>query len=283
MLSSQKESDLCVGLDPAPPSVRERAVVPRYLIERYGLREGTMRFCEGIVEAVAAYTPMIKLNAWYVLPLLPFEELSRIVGMIKSRGCLALLDAKLSDIAETNATALHWISEMGFDAVTFSPFPGYRDGTDVIYEWARENGKSVFVLCKMSNLGAGDYQSRILAGEPIYRIIAREGVEHGAEGFVVGCTVERELGEVREIIGEDRLIFAPGLGPQGGNPETAFRYGANKSGEALIVSASRSINYAYETMNQPGERFAEAAAEQAKYQKERLNDIKRRVLEASKA
>lgn len=282
-LSREKKSFLCIGLDPAPPSMRERFVVPKHLVERQGLRGGIKRFCLEVIRAVAPYTSIIKPNAEYILPLLSFEDLRDIVETIKSCGCLALLDAKLTDIESTNATSLYWIDEMDFDAVTFSPFPGYRGGTDVIYRWAEDGGKGVFVLCRMSNPGARDYQSREVGGEPLYRLIARDGVEHGADGFVVGCTAEHELGEVREIIGEDRLILAPGLGPQGGDPETAFRLGANIRGEGLIVSSSRSINYAYESLGWPEERFAEAAAEQARRQRERLNGIKKGVLGGAEA
>jgi len=278
-LSREKESCLCVGLDPAVPSMRDRFVVPDYLVEKYGVREGIKRFCLELIKAVAPYTPVIKLNAWYVLPLLSFEEMREIVDAVKNCGCLSLLDAKLTDIGSTNAAGLYWIGEIGFDAVTFSPFPGYSDGTDVIYKWSEEKGKGVLVLCKMSNPGSQDYQSREVEGEPLYRLVAREALERGADGFVVGCTRERELGEVREIIGEEKLIFAPGLGPQGGDPETAFRLGANEKGEALIVSASRSINYAYEALNWPKERFAEAAAEEARRERERLNGIKKSILE----
>ena len=282
-LSQEKESLLCVGLDPAPPSMRDRFLVPRHLTERHGLRGGIKHFCLEVTKAVAPYTPMIKVNAEYLLPPLYLEDIREIVDTIRSCGCLTLLDAKLTDIGSTNQASLYWIDEMGFDAVTFSPFPGYGGGTDVIYRWAEDGEKAVFVLCRMSNPGARDYQSREVEGEPLYRIIAREAFQHGAKGFVVGCTTEIELGEVREIIGEKRLILAPGLGPQGGDPETAFRFGANRRGAGLIVSSSRSIDYAYEILGWPGERFAEAAAEQARRQRDRLNKIRRSVLERRKA
>ncbi len=51
--------------------------------------------------------------------------------------------------------------------------------------------------------------------------------------------------------------------------------GANSSGEALIVSSSRSINYAYASLGWRGERFAEAAAEQAKRKRDELNEIRK--------
>lgn len=282
-LSREKDSYLCVGLDPAVPSMRDKFVIPKHLFEGQGLTEGIVRFCIGIIEAVSEYTALIKINAWYLFPVLGFEQTKQIVEAVKRSNCLAFVDAKLTDIGETNAAALHWIESLGFDAVTFSPFSGYKGGTDVIYKWAKDKRKGIFVLCKMSNPGAGDYQSRPVGGTPMYKTIAQEAVKLGAQGFVVGATYEHELGEIRNIIGEDRLILAPGLGPQGGNPEAAFRLGANKLGQGLIVSASRSIDYAYENLSMPEEQFVEAARVQARRERDRLNSIRLKVLEEDKS
>jgi len=277
-LSREKDSFLCVGIDPATGAMRERYVVPPGLMGRHGLSEGIKRFCMGIVEAVAPYTPIIKPNAQFVTYPLSFEDLGEIVEAIHEGGCLALMDAKLSDIGSTNGAGLHWIGEMGFDAVTFSPFPGFEDGSDAVYRWAREGDKGIFALCRMSNPGAHDYQSLIVEGDPLYLRIARDAYRRGCNGFVVGCTAPSELGEVRGIIGEDRLILAPGLGPQGGDPAEALRLGANSRGEGLIVVSSRSVDYAYEALGWSGERFAEAAAAQADRRRVELNRLRERVL-----
>ena len=277
-LSREKDSFLCVGLDPATDAMRGRYVVPPGLIDRHGLSEGIKRFCLAVVEAVAPYTPIIKPNAQFITYLLSLEDLKEVVEGIHEGGCLALLDAKLSDIGSTNRAGLHWIAEVGFDAVTFSPFPGFEDGSDAVYGWARERDKGIFALCRMSNPGAHDYQSLMVAGGPLYLRLARDAYERGSNGFVVGCTAPSELGEVRALIGEERLILAPGLGPQGGDPAVALRLGGNSEGEGLIVASSRSIDYAYETLGWSWERFAEAAAVQAERKRDELNQLKRRVL-----
>ncbi len=274
-LSREKGSFLCVGLDPVTPEMRPRNVIPQALLDRHGLSGGIKRFCIDIVEAVAPYAPVVKPNAQFVAYPLSFEDLREVVGAIHEGGCLALLDAKLSDIGSTNAAALHWIEALGFNAVTFSPFPGFEDGSDTVYRWAGERDKGVFALCRMSNPGAQDYQLQAAGGEPLYLRIARDAFEHGSNGFVVGCTAPSELGDVRAIIGEERLILAPGLGPQGGDPAAAFAMGANSFGEALIVSSSRSINYAYASLGWQSDRFAEAAAEQAKRKRNELNEIRK--------
>jgi len=273
-LSGEKESILCVGLDPAVEGMRERYLVPKPLLDRYGLREGVKRFCLDIVEAVAPSTPIIKPNAQYVTYLLALEDLRELVEAIHEANCLALLDAKLSDIASTNRAALHWIEAAGFDAVTFSPYPGYEGGCDAIYQWAHRGDRGIFALCRMSNPGARDIQTLVVEGEPLYLRVAREGRRRGANGFVVGCTAVEELGQVRAVVGEDPLILSPGLGPQGGDPAAAVRLGSNSRGEGLLVASSRSIDYAYETLDWSWERYAEAAAKEAQRKRDELNRLR---------
>lgn len=276
-ISREKDSFLCVGIDPATQSMRARHVVPQKLIERHGATEGIKRFCLDVIEAVAPYAPVIKPNAQFVVYPFSHEDLKEVVEAIHEGGCLALLDCKISDIGTTNEAGLHWIDDLGFDAVTFSPFPGYVDGSDAVYRWAGERDKGIFALCRMSNPGAHDYQSQIVGVEPLYVKIARDAHGHGCNGFVVGCTAPSELGEIRSIIGEEKLILSPGLGPQGGDPEAALRLGANSSGEALIVSSSRSVDYAYEGLGWDSGRYAEAAAVIAKKKRDELNEIRRRL------
>jgi orotidine-5'-phosphate decarboxylase len=276
-LSREKDSILCIGLDPATRAFRDRYVVPQPLIDMYGVARGLERFCLDFVKAVAPYTPIIKPNAQFLVYPLGFDGLKSIAEAIHEGGCLALLDCKLSDIGSTMDAALYWIGELGYDAITFSPFPGYENGVDSVYKWSEKKQKGIFALCRMSNPGTHDYQSRIMDGMPFYQKLVRDAVEHGSNGFVVGCTATEELGIVRNLIGEERLILAPGLGPQGGDPMMAVKLGSNKMGEGLLVSSSRSVNYAYEVMGWTWERFAEASAFQAKKSKDELNDIRRKT------
>jgi len=276
-LSREKGSFLCVGLDPATRAMRDKYVVPQPLIEKYGVAEGLRRFCVDFVEAVAPYTPIIKPNAQFIVYPLGFEALRDVADAIHKGGCLALLDCKLSDIGTTMDAALHWVGELGFDAVTFSPFPGYENGVDSVYRWAEAKGKGIFALCRMSNPGTHDYQSRLMDGVPFYQRLAADARDHGSNGFVVGCTATEELGIVRGIIGDERLILAPGLGPQGGDAATAVRLGSNRAGEGLLVSSSRSVNYAYEVMGWNWERFQEASAVQARKSRDELNELRRKA------
>jgi orotidine-5'-phosphate decarboxylase len=276
-LSREKESFLCVGLDPAIKAFRDKYVVPQPLIDRYGVAGGIERFCVDFVKAVSPYTPIIKPNAQFLVYPLGYDGLKAIADAIHEGGCLALLDCKLSDIGTTMDAALHWIADLGYDAVTFSPFPGYENGVDSVYSWSEEKQKGIFALCRMSNPGTHDYQSKDMEGVPFYQRLARDATEHGSNGFVVGCTASEELGIVRGIIGEERLILAPGLGPQGGDPSTAIKLGSNADGEGILVSSSRSVNYAYEVMGWSWERFTEASAIQAKKSRDELLELRRKA------
>ncbi|MCX6649644.1 MAG: orotidine-5'-phosphate decarboxylase [Candidatus Bathyarchaeota archaeon] len=276
-LSREKDSFLCVGLDPATRAFRDKYVVPQPLIERHGVAGGLEKFCVDFIEAVSPYTPIIKPNAQFLVYALGFDGLKAVADAIHDGGCLALLDCKLSDIGSTMDAGLHWIGELGFDAVTFSPFPGYENGVDSVYRWAENKEKGIFALCRMSNPGTHDYQSRLMDGVPFYQRLARDATEHGSNGFVVGCTATEEMGIVRGIIGEERLILSPGLGAQGGDAAMTIKLGSNRDGEGLLISSSRSVNYAYEVMKWDWERFAEASAIQAKKSRDELNEMRLRV------
>ena len=277
-LSGMKDSFLCVGVDPATEDIRSKYVVPPTLVKEKGASQAIKEFCLGVIEAVGEYAPIMKPNAQFILYALSYDDIKEIVDEIHDQNSLALLDIKLSDIGSTMDAGLYWIDDLGFDAVTFSPFPGYENGVDSVYQWSKEKEKGIFALCRMSNPGTHDYQSRLLDGEKFYLRLAKDAFEHGANGFVAGCTATEELKDIREIIGPERLILAPGLGVQGGDPVTALKYGTNSEGEGMIVSSSRSIDYAYESLKWSSERYAEAAAEMAKRKRDELNNIRAKLV-----
>ena len=276
-ISRAKESFLCVGVDPVTEHIRRRGVVPPQLVKERGVKDAVKDFCLNVVEATTPYAPVVKPNAQFLVYLMGFQDMKEIVDAVHAGGSLALLDAKLSDIGTTMDAGLYWIDQLGFDAVTFSPFPGYENGVDAVYRWAGERDKGIFALCRMSNPGTHDYQSRLMDGEKFYLRLARDAFNHGSNGYVVGCTASEELGDVRAVIGEDCLILAPGLGAQGGDPATALRLGSNSRGEGLIVSSSREIIFAYEKDGGDWGRYPEAAAEAAEEKRDELNLIRRQL------
>lgn len=277
-LSREKNSFLCVGVDPATSKMRDKFIITLDYLEEKGELEAIKSFCLALINATTPYAPIIKPNAQFLIYLLGYSGLKEIVDKIHEGNSLALLDIKLSDIGSTIEAGLYWIDRLGFDAVTFSPFPGYENGVDAVYKWCEDKQKGIFALCRMSNPGTHDYQSRFMEGEQFYKRLARDAFDHGSNGYVVGCTASEELREIRDIIGEDTLILSPGLGAQGGDPETALRYGTNANGEGLIVSSSRSIDFAYETLGWSFNRFAEAAGQMAKRKRDDLNSIRKNLV-----
>ena len=113
--------------------------------------------------------------------------------------------------------------------------------------------------------------------EKFYKRLARDAFNHGSNGYVVGCTASEELRDIREIIGEETLILSPGLGAQGGDPESALMYGTNSNGEGLIVSSSRGINFAYEAMGVSWKEYAKASGQMAKKKRDELKAIQGRL------
>jgi len=276
-LSRAKDSFLCVGVDPATADMRKKFTIPMDFIKERGEAGALKEFCLNTIDAVTPFAPIIKPNAQFLVYALGYDDLSEIVDKIHEGNSLSLLDIKLSDIGSTIDAGLYWIDRLGFDAVTFSPFPGYENGVDAVYRWSEEKQKGIFALCRMSNPGTHDYQSRVMDGEKFYKRLARDAFEHGSNGYVVGCTASEELQEIRDIIGEETLILSPGLGAQGGDPEIALRYGTNSVGEGLIVSSSRSINFAYESFGWGFDRYAEAAGQMAKKKRDELNVIRKKL------
>jgi orotidine-5'-phosphate decarboxylase len=112
-LSREKDSFLCAGIDPVTADMRDRYVIPPELVERHGFSGGIKRFCLDVIEAVAPFVPVIKPNAQFITYPLSFDDLRELVEAIHEGGCLALLDAKLSDIGSTNAAGLHRASRTG--------------------------------------------------------------------------------------------------------------------------------------------------------------------------
>ena len=106
-ISREKDSFLCVGLDPVTAAMREKNVIPDELIDRYGVKEGIKRFCLNIIEAAAPYAPVIKPNAQFIVYHFSLDDLRELVEAIHEGGSLALLDCKLTDIGSTNQAGLH--------------------------------------------------------------------------------------------------------------------------------------------------------------------------------
>ncbi len=241
------DSMLCVGLDPDP--VRFPAHVKGSVFD----------FCREVVDATADVVCAFKPQIAYFAAAGAERELERLCEHIRSSypDVLLVLDAKRGDIGSTaEQYAVEAFERYGAHVVTVNPYLG----GDSIEPFLRHPNGGVFVLCRTSNPGSGDFQSLDVGGEPLYQRVARRVVtwnQLGDCGLVVGATYPDELAEVRGLVG-DLPLLVPGVGAQGGDVHTTVNAGRASSGYGMIVNSSRAILYA-----SSGDDFAAAARSEA--------------------
>jgi orotidine-5'-phosphate decarboxylase len=213
----EKDTVININLDPALPKQRKDNVVPQKFVTEDDI-ETLLNFSFYVIEEVADYCCSVKPNTQF------FFKDSKILGQLAKKihdnNMIAILDHKLSDIGSTNDSAIYWMSEMGFDAFTFSPFAGNVQKT---VESAHSKNLGVIVLTLMSNPEAEKIMvSSLVDNQPFYKFIANEIKKSGADGCVVGLTgfVKPEyVRAVQEIVGDQVIFLLQGIGPQGGSPD----------------------------------------------------------------
>ena len=258
------QSMLCVGLDPDPD---------RLPVKFDRTSSAAFNFCKAIVDATAHTVCAFKPQFAYFAAQRAEPELERLCNYIRDAypGVLLILDAKRGDIGPTaEQYAREAFDRYGADAVTVNPYLG----TDSIEPFLQHRQHGVFVLCRTSNPGGADFQSLDIDGEPLYAHVARRAATEWAMlgdcGLVVGATFPKELGAVRQIVG-DMPLLVPGVGAQGGDIETAVAEGATADGFGMVINSSRAILYA-----SSGADFAEAASRVAVATRDAIRDCTRR-------
>jgi orotidine-5'-phosphate decarboxylase len=251
----RKRSQLVVGLDP---------VVEQLPVELRGEDDpasACLRFCCGIIDAVAPYAAAVKPQSAF-FEALGFDgvrALEEVCAYGRSAGLIVIADAKRGDIGSTaRAYAAAFVEPRGAapplaDAVTVNPYLG-RDALEPFLAACRREGAGLFCIVKTSNAGGADVQDVTLSdGRLLWQHVAGLVREWGDElvgdcglsavGAVVGATFPREVAEVRRLLPQTVLLL-PGIGAQGGAPADVAA--AFTSGPAsALVSASRSVIYAF--------------------------------------
>lgn len=186
-----------------------------------------------IIEQVSPYVCAVKFNNHLVLPLGLFNGVKSLVDSVHAKGLLAIMDAKVNDIGNTNQVMADYYYAAGFDAIIANPFIGWEDGLKPLFETSHKQGKGVILLTYMSHKGAvegyGQTVTNTMTGVslPQYLLFAQKAVTYGADGAVVGATVPEKIREIHQIICEKVPIYSPGVGAQGGSAETAIKAGTN--------------------------------------------------------
>lgn len=255
----QRDSLLCVGLDPDP------AKFPAHL---QGRPDAIFEFCAAIVDATADLVCCFKPQIAYFAARRAEDQLEALIDHIHARhpNVPVILDAKRGDIGSTaEQYAVEAFERFKADAITVNPYMG-RDSVDPYLAYP---DKGVILLCRTSNPGGSDLQFLDVGGEKLYervaRLVAEDWNASGNCGLVVGATFPAEIARVRALTG-DMPLLVPGIGAQGGDIEATVKAGRSASGGGLMINSSRAILYAGK-----GEDFAAAARAAALQTRDAIN------------
>jgi len=186
-----------------------------------------------ILKAVHPYICAVKINHHLTLPLGTFNGVQELVEQIRGQGMLAIMDAKVNDIGNTNQVIAEYYFSAGFDAIIANPFVGWDEGLKPLFDVAKRLNRGIILLTYMSHKGASEgYGQTVLdpeTGEKTLQYVsfAKKALKWGADGVVVGGTVPQKITEVKKILGDKIAIYAPGIGAQGGGAESAIKAGAS--------------------------------------------------------
>jgi orotidine-5'-phosphate decarboxylase len=269
----QRAAPVCVGIDPVadrlPSRLRPQRPDPASNVR--AIRD----FCLGVLDAVAPHVPCVKVQAacFERYHAEGVEAMRTIIAEARTRGLQVILDAKRGDIG---VTAAHYAASVFGDEAD-SVGPNRADwvtinsylGADGIEPFLR-GGCGAFALVRTSNPGGDVLQAARLVGgltvaEAVAAMVAGVGTAHlGALGFsslgaVVGATKADEASRLRELMPQ-QVILVPGYGAQGGTVRDVVPC-FHRGGKGAIVTASRSVLYAFEPDVDAWKQAVAAAAE----------------------
>ena len=228
-LSRERQTLLCVGLDPDPDRIDGGAA-------------GALRHCREVVRQTEDHVCCFKPNSAFWEQYGPDGWTALLELREQAPGTPFLLDAKRSDMDNTmRAYARAVFGTLGMDAATVNPYLG----ADSLEQFTSYADRGVYVLCRTSNPGATDLQHLDAGGKPVYRHVVELAERlngHGNVGLVIGATAPTQVGEVRRVT--DLPFLLPGVGAQGGDVEAAVRAAWNGDPASCLVSASRSVLFA---------------------------------------
>ncbi len=259
-VTNQKNSLLCVGIDPDPEKL------PNFF---KGDPHGLFKFCQEIISHTESYTAAFKFNFAFfeIYGSNGFSTLEKLMESMPEN-VLTIADAKRGDIGNTSQMyARAILQNLNFDAVTVNPYLG-SDSVLPFLQWPE---KGAFVLCLTSNPGAKDFQFFSSRSSPLFlRILQKvqNWNKHKNCGLVVGGTYAEELKKIRDMAPELPFLI-PGIGTQGGDLQMAVLNGTDKNGQLALFNVSRGIIFKSRDKN-----FAKKAEEEARNLQYNINQIR---------
>ncbi|MFW5653190.1 MAG: orotidine-5'-phosphate decarboxylase [Planctomycetota bacterium] len=278
-----KGAPVCVGIDPVaerlPSAITNSG---QRLLSTDGTVDAIYEFCAELIDAVADIVPAVKFQSACFERYRHdgVEALFSLIEDARSRDLIVIFDGKRGDIglsaehyaasifqrpADFGGTAkkngrdrgtghedspLIGVDPTAADSITINPY----FGTDGIDPFCR-NGRGAFALVRTSNPGGTPIQQvKLESGETFAEFMAARVHEMGQawvgrEGYsdlgaVVGATHPSEINRLRAIMPQT-LFLVPGFGAQGGSADDVTAC-FNRDGRGAIITASRSVIYAFE-------------------------------------
>lgn len=261
-VQEQNNSWLCVGLDPVPENL------PLEHITRND--EPILPFNKAIIDATAdlvcAYKP--NLGFYFQWGAAGIIALERTIAYIPDH-IPVILDCKTGDIGHTQgAWGRGLFEQWGVDAITVNPYVGQDSVTPML---ETRHDKAVYVLARTSNPSAPQFQGDLCSEEGLAADVLQQSQTWpvaGHVGHVVGATYPEEMAIARAMSPKANFLI-PGIGAQGGDLESAVRYGADAFA-GPVISASRSVLYASYGLD-----FADAARKEAMRLRDAINVVRR--------
>jgi len=266
-----KKAPVVVGIDPVygklPAAVTGRSGLDREKDLESSL-DAVLEFSRRVIRLVAPYVPAVKINTAFFERFYweGMEGYYELIQEAAERDLLVIADAKRGDVGHTaQAYAAAHLADpdlagaddlVGPDAVTVNGYLG-ADALEPFVRVAKEEGKGMFVLVRTSNPGAADVQNIACSdgatlAEHMAQLVSQWGQQDGLIGkggfssmgaVVAPRDVEQAL-RIRQVLSQ-AILLVPGYGAQGLGPsEVGACFKSNGAG--AIVSASRSVIYAFE-------------------------------------
>ena len=257
---------LCVGLD--PDVIKMSSTIAKSA-------EPLFTFNKAIIDATADQVCVYKPNSamYEAYGSSGIEQLKKTCEYLQSNHPTIpiLLDFKRADIGNTNNYYAQFAFDyLGVDAITINPYMG-KEANEAFLAY---KDKGIFILCRTSNPGAGEFQDLETDGKKLYQTVAENVMKKWDDNnncaLVIGSPYPKELATIRKSLNDDTIFLIPGAGTQGGSIEATVRAGVNKSGTGVIINSSREIIYASNDDD-----FTEAARQKAVMLRDEINKYRR--------
>jgi orotidine-5'-phosphate decarboxylase len=271
----RRGAPVCVGIDPIlelfPPDLR-----PADLNDVDLCVDAIYAFTMKVLEAVVDVAAVVKFQSAYFERYRAdgVEAYYALVAEARQMGLLTIGDVKRGDIGSTSEAYAD--AHLGDpptrggdaepdtstpDAITINPFLGL-DAIEPFVKVARDTGRGLFVLVRTSNPGSAHLQNVATPdGRTVSELLADQLAAVAAEpglvgtrgwssvGAVVGATQSHTMVSLRNRLPKS-IFLLPGYGTQGATADMT-RKAFDDAGRGAIVSASRSLLYAYRDKSAP--------------------------------